>query len=236
MTPCNVWGQTPVTRAQGKQRERDHRDNANLGFITSFSPLTQGFFIRLEFSFLLDINFYNLVIEERDESDIHFAAHTMPIFSEGISNSMVQEPPFHEKDIRVDQKDLQKSFGKTAFREDWSPFFFLSLLESITLSWVLSHSFSIFHFFNEISFFWFHFIIKHLNYNVISNFIVQDEEGNKRNVFSQWGLVDAYQQLNIKNSHVTCFYSSEFEMHLFYERTFLLLFNENGGKVVLRNM
>ena len=51
--------------------------------------------------------------------------------------------PFHEEDSKAGQKAHQKSFGKIAFREDWSPSFFLSLMESITLSWVLSHSFYI---------------------------------------------------------------------------------------------
>lgn len=94
-----------------------------------------------------------LVMEERDKTDLHFAAHTMSILSEEIFNSMVHDSPFHEENSKMGQKAQQKSLGKIAFREDWSPSFFLSILESITLSWVLSHSFSIVHFFNEISFF-----------------------------------------------------------------------------------
>lgn len=159
---------------------------------------------------------------ERDETDLNFAAHTVPILSEEIFNSMVQESPFHEEDSKMGQKAHQKSLDKIVFREEWSPSCILSILESITLSWVLSHSFSIIHFFNEISFFCVPFYNHTKNYNVTSSFVVQNEEGNKGNGFSQWGL-DVSQKLKIKDSHTICFYSNELEMHSFYKRTFFVV-------------
>lgn len=68
--------------------------------------------------------------------------------------------------------------------------------------------------------FGFHFVIKQLSYNVTSDFAVQNEGGSKQNSFSQWGLVDAFQELKIKNSHTIHFYSSELERYSFYKRTF----------------
>lgn len=69
----------------------------------------------------------------------------------------------------------------------------------------------------------FHFIITQQNYNVTCNFVAQNEEENKRNGFSQWGLGDVSQKLKIKNSHTICFYSSELEMHSFFKRTFFVV-------------
>lgn len=80
--------------------------NAILGFVENFSPLTR---VLYPSGVLLDTNFYNLVIEEKDETDLHFASRTMLILSEEISNSMVQEAPFHEEDSKVGQKAHQKS-------------------------------------------------------------------------------------------------------------------------------
>lgn len=52
-----------------KQREKDHRVIANLGFIESSRPLTKGPFHLSVIIHLLDTNLYNLVIGEKDDAD-----------------------------------------------------------------------------------------------------------------------------------------------------------------------
>lgn len=99
MTTCKVWGHTSVISAQEKQREKNHRINANLGYIERSRPLGQGLFYPSAVLHLLDENLYSLVTGETDESELHVAVHTMSILFENISDSMVQDYSFHEEDI-----------------------------------------------------------------------------------------------------------------------------------------
>lgn len=143
-----MWGHTSVTPAQGKQMEKDHRINANLGFI-QFQATHTGV-LYLTGILLLNTNFY--IQSQKREMKL-----TFPLVHIQFQLSLIpwtRGTPFHEEDSKAGQRANQKSLGKTEFRENWSRSFFLSILESITLSQVLSHSFSIFHFFNEIFSFW----------------------------------------------------------------------------------
>lgn len=192
---------THLLLQQGEQRKRDHRVNANLGFL-QFQPTHTGFFFF--FSIWSSPSpghiFLHLVIEERNETNLPIEAHTIPIISEGISDSKVQGAPFYKEDSKLGQRAHQKSLGKTEFRK-------VGPVPSSSASWRMSLCLEFYHiaslYFISLMRslpFGFHFVIKQLNYNVTSDFAVQNEGGSKQNSFSQWGLVDASQQLKIKNS------------------------------------
>lgn len=191
-----MWGHTSVTPAQGKQMEKDHRINANLGFI-QFQATHTGV-LYLTGILLLNTNFY--IQSQKREMKLTFPL--VPIQFQLSLIPWTRGTPFHEEDSKVGQRANQKSLGKTEFRESGP-------IPSSSVSWRVSLCLRFYHiaslYFISLmrSFpFGFHFVIEQLNYNVTSNFAVQSEGGKKQNGFSQW---DASQQLKFKNSHTFAF-------------------------------